>query len=212
MDKIPKASCKVCGGYHATSNVIHLEYVGHAALTDRLLNADPLWTWEPLALSPQGIPALDANGGLWIKLTVGGMTRLGYGDAQGKNGGDAIKECIGDALRNAAMRFGAALDLWHKGDLHVDEEPEPAKQAPQNPPQTACPQKAKELSEFDFDQLIVDITFLNTEAKLKECYKTSGGKLSPPQLKKFTEALAKQKAAILAATVQETFPGAEIVK
>ncbi|HEX7822877.1 MAG TPA: hypothetical protein VF463_19950 [Sphingobium sp.] len=23
------------------------------------------------------------------------------------------KEVIGDALRNAAMRFGAALDLWH---------------------------------------------------------------------------------------------------
>jgi hypothetical protein len=37
------------------------------------------------------------------------------------SGGDAMKERIGDALRNAAMRFGAALDLWHKGDLHVDE-------------------------------------------------------------------------------------------
>src|SRR5690606_24225265 len=31
------------------------------------------------------------------------------------------KEVIGDALRNAAMRFGAALDLWHKGDLHADD-------------------------------------------------------------------------------------------
>ncbi|MGN6537673.1 MAG: hypothetical protein ACTHKQ_18330, partial [Mesorhizobium sp.] len=31
---------------------------------------------------------------------------------------------IGDALRNAAMRFGAALDLWHKGDLHGDDEAE----------------------------------------------------------------------------------------
>lgn len=71
---------------------------------------------------------LDANGGLWIKLTVCGVTRLGYGDAQGKSGGDAMKECIGDALRNAAMRFGAALDLWHKGDLHAKPEqmaPEP---------------------------------------------------------------------------------------
>jgi hypothetical protein len=29
-----------------------------------------------------------------------------------------VKEAIGDALRNAGMRFGAALDLWHKGDLH----------------------------------------------------------------------------------------------
>jgi len=32
-----------------------------------------------------------------------------------------MKERIGDALRNAAMRFGAALDLWHKGDLHAAE-------------------------------------------------------------------------------------------
>ena len=34
-----------------------------------------------------------------------------------------MKERIGDALRNAAMRFGAALDLWHKGDLHADSGP-----------------------------------------------------------------------------------------
>jgi hypothetical protein len=61
---------------------------------------------------------------MWIKLTVCGVTRLGYGDAQGKTGGNAMKERIGDALRNAAMRFGAALDLWHKGDLHGDEEEE----------------------------------------------------------------------------------------
>jgi hypothetical protein len=50
------------------------------------------------------------------------VTRLGYGNAEGKSGGDAVKEIIGDALRNAAMRFGAALDLWHKGDLHADED------------------------------------------------------------------------------------------
>ncbi len=69
---------------------------------------------------------LDRNGGLWIRLTVLGVTRLGYGDAEGKTGGNAIKEAIGDALRNAAMRFGAALDLWHKGDLHLDDDAAPA--------------------------------------------------------------------------------------
>lgn len=118
MDSLPKAMCAVCGTYHATSKVIHLDYVGHAALTDRLLDADPMWTWEPLAMSPEGLPVMDNFGGMWIKLTVCGVTRLGYGDAQGKDGGNAIKEAIGDALRNAAMRFGAALELWHKGDLH----------------------------------------------------------------------------------------------
>lgn len=116
-----KGHCKECGGYHGLP-AVHLDYVGHAALTHRLLDADPNWTWEPLSLGPDGCPLIDASGGMWIKLTVCGVTRLGYGDAQGKTGGDAMKERIGDALRNAAMRFGAALELWHKGELHADEK------------------------------------------------------------------------------------------
>jgi hypothetical protein len=117
----PKGNCKECGGYHGLP-AVHLDYVGHAALTDRLLDTDPHWNWEPMGLNPDGTPALDRNGGLWIKLTVCGVTRPGYGCADGKSGGNAIKELIGDALRNAAMRFGAALDLWHKGELHADED------------------------------------------------------------------------------------------
>lgn len=113
--------CKICGTWHHP-DVIHLDYVGHAALTDRLLDADPAWYWEPLSISPEGVPVRDKDGGMWIKLTVCGVTRLGYGHAGDKTGGDAIKEIIGDALRNAAMRFGAALELWHKGDLHIEEE------------------------------------------------------------------------------------------
>ena len=101
---------------------VMLDYVGHAALTDRLLDADPEWSWEPFAVDAHGLPAFDALGGLWIKLTVCGKTRIGYGDSGGKKGPNAIKEAIGDALRNAAMRFGAALDLWHKGDLHADAQ------------------------------------------------------------------------------------------
>lgn len=113
--------CTICGAWHHP-DVVHLDYVGHAALTDRLLDCDPCWNWEPMGFNPDGTPALDRNGGLWIKLTVCGITRPGYGAADGKQGGDAIKEIIGDALRNAAMRFGAALDLWHKGDLHTDDD------------------------------------------------------------------------------------------
>jgi hypothetical protein len=122
-DTARKQRCNVCKGYHPVENTIHLDYVGHAALTARLLDVDPRWFWEPLALDESGLPAFDRNGGLWIKLTVDGMTRLGYGDSQGKTGPNAVKEAIGDALRNAGMRFGAALDLWHKGDLHQDEPP-----------------------------------------------------------------------------------------
>jgi hypothetical protein len=115
--------CKVCGAWHHP-DVVHLDYVGHAALTDRLLDADINWSWEPVAFTDLGLPAFDQTGGLWIRLTVDNVTRLGYGHAASKpnqDPGAREKEVIGDALRNAAMRFGAALDLWHKGDLHVDD-------------------------------------------------------------------------------------------
>lgn len=113
-----KGNCRECGGHHGLP-ATHLEYVGHAAMTDRLLDADPSWTWEPVAFDAEGLPRFDKDGGLWIRLTICGVTRLGYGDAQGKRGPNAVKEAIGDGLRNAAMRFGGALDLWHRGDLHA---------------------------------------------------------------------------------------------
>jgi hypothetical protein len=127
-----KVKCEICGSWHHPK-VIHLDYVGHAALTDRLLDADPNWHWEPLAFTDKGLPQFDETGGLWIKLTVCGMTRMGYGHAAAasyKEIGAREKEVIGDALRNAAMRFGAALELWHKGELHViedDDEKKPPK-------------------------------------------------------------------------------------
>ena len=106
----PRGNCKECGGYHGLP-AVHLDYVGHAATTDRLLAVDPNWTWEPMATDEQGLPALDRKGNLWIRLTVCGVTRIGVGD------GKSAKECIGDAIRNAAMRFGVALDLWAKENL-----------------------------------------------------------------------------------------------
>jgi hypothetical protein len=118
--------CKVCGGYHHPQ-VVHLEYVGHAATTHILLDADLDWSWEPVAWTPEGLPAFDNKGGLWIKLTVCGKTRLGYGNAASKESADPgsrEKEVIGDAIRNAAMRFGVALDLWSKADLRGGPESE----------------------------------------------------------------------------------------
>lgn len=111
-----KSTCKTCGAYISEKH-IHLDYVGHAAVTNRLLAVDPDWNWEPMSFTDDGLPAVDKNAGMWIKLTVCGTTRLGYGHPDGKAGGDAIKETIGDAIRNAAMRFGVAIDLWHKGTL-----------------------------------------------------------------------------------------------
>ena len=141
--------CGLCGAWHHP-DVVHLDYVGHAALTDRLLDCDPNWNWEPTAWTENGQPARDENGGMWIKLTVCGVTRLGYGDAGGKRGGDANKELIGDALRNAAMRFGAALDLWHKGDLHVSDDHDDPPIAEQT--KSPAKQEAQEAqTEFDVD-------------------------------------------------------------
>jgi hypothetical protein len=124
-----KTNCNVCGGWHHP-RVRHLDYVGHAAATHLLLDADPMWSWEPLAFDAAGLPKFDESGGLWIRLTVCNVTRLGYGHADKKahmDAGSREKEVIGDALRNAAMRFGLALELWSKADLHDREGDERAK-------------------------------------------------------------------------------------
>jgi hypothetical protein len=136
-----REKCDECGNYISTRH-IHLDYVGHADVTSRLLDVDPEWTWQPKTTDPDpellkaavssGDPEIvrmvignappkferDRNGnpvGLWINLTVGGVTRLGCGSCPG-NQNDAEKVLIGDALRNASMRFGVAVDLWAKGD------------------------------------------------------------------------------------------------
>lgn len=149
IGKKPKYTCKACGdsragvcdqhkkircpespkgcGQWITEKHMHVDFVGHANVTDRLLQVDPGWTWEPMAFGPDGLPALDSNGGLWIRLTVAGVTRIGYGAAEGKRGENAIKEAIGDAIKIAAMRFGVGLDLWRKEEASgkSPEEPTP---------------------------------------------------------------------------------------
>jgi len=122
--KHTKRRCEQCNNWITTDHA-HLDYVGHAAVTDRLLQADPLWAWEPLAFDEHGLPKFDSIGGLWIRLTIAGVTRLGYGNAAPKKGADALKETIGDALRNASMRFGVAIDLWGAKFDDEAEEPRP---------------------------------------------------------------------------------------
>ncbi|MEU1134443.1 hypothetical protein ABZ383_32060 [Streptomyces sp. NPDC005900] len=117
----PVAKCGKCKQKMPTNGHIDLAYVGHAEATNRLLNVDPFWDWEPLTVDERGLPQVDGYKGLWIRLTVCGMSRLGYGHAGDKTGGDAVKEVIGDAIRNAGMRFGMALDLWTSSDLEIVE-------------------------------------------------------------------------------------------
>lgn len=136
-----RQKCGTCKAYISTAHM-HVDFVGHADVTDRLLAVDPQWNWEPLGFDSFGSPAFDGNGGLWIRLTVGEVTRLGYGHADGKKGGDAVKEAIGDAIRNAAMRFGVALDLWRK-EATVVADDVPAREV-ERPAQTVDERK-KEL-------------------------------------------------------------------
>jgi hypothetical protein len=120
------AKCRVCSAFITTGHM-HLDYVGHAVTTSRLLSVDPEWTWEPMGIDQHGLPALDHDGNLWIWLTILGNRKPGVGD------GPNAKEKIGDAIRNAAMRFGVALDLWAKEELEVppgDAEPNPKPEPP----------------------------------------------------------------------------------
>lgn len=176
----PKGTCKDCGGYHGLP-AMHLDYVGHAALTDRLLDVDPSWTWEPMGLDDKGLPMIDKDGGIWIKLTVCGVTRIGYGDAQGKTGGNATKERIGDALRNAAMRFGAALDLWHKGDLHGDDYDELKAPAPAAKPSAPASPQASQLSEDEMDTVCMAMEESGDFESLKSIFGPGYKKASPKQ-------------------------------
>lgn len=124
-----------CGGWHGLP-AVHLDYAGHAAVTSRLLEVDPEWNWEPKAgWDENGEPRFVRVNGkpvrLWIDLTVLGVTRPGVGTVDA-GVFDAEKQLIGDALRNAAMRFGVALDLWIKGSdeeapTTVEPAPEPVK-------------------------------------------------------------------------------------
>lgn len=152
-NKIPKeayGNCPECGRRHPLP-AIHLDYVGHAGITDRLNDVDPEWNWEPVAFGTDGLPLRDQYGGMWIRLTVLGVTRYGYGDAQGKTGPNAVKETIGDAIRNAAMRFGVATYLWSKSEKaehmrEFDETEQPAGRTVPDPakqPEKADPQPEK---------------------------------------------------------------------
>lgn len=100
-----------------------LTYVGHAAVTRMLIEADPLWEWEPYALDEAGLPLVTFakaakekqpdTAEMWIKLTVHGKTLPAIGTCPA-NADERSKQLISDALRNGAMRFGIALSLWSK--------------------------------------------------------------------------------------------------
>ena len=112
---------------------VALQYVGHADVTRALIETDPSWSWEPMGFTDDGQPVLVVNDagqpiGMWGWLTVCGVRRPGYGSClPGKN--EAVKELVGDFIRNAALRFGFCGGLWSKADRTEQDEKPPAKPA-----------------------------------------------------------------------------------
>ena len=106
IGKLPKAGTK-------------LDYVGHAAVTARLLEVDPDFEFGPV-MNANHVPIVRPGGRsgaeVLYALTVLGVTRHEWGD------GPNMKECSSDAIRRCAMRFGVALDLWAKEDLQATRE------------------------------------------------------------------------------------------
>lgn len=144
--KHKQIQCKECKNRISEAH-LHLSYVGHAEATSRLLEVDPYWDWEPAyrdvdkellmaaiatgnheivtAVIANAPPLFDREGGMWMRVMVHDddneqVWTLGYGDAEGKRGPAAMKEIIGDGIRNAMMRRGLALDLWSRSDRALE--------------------------------------------------------------------------------------------
>ena len=210
-----------CGGYHQMP-AIHLDYVGHAGVTMRLNQVDPEWTWEPMyravpddllqaaiATGNESIidrllnnaPMRQTDGGLWIRLTVLGVTRPGFGDAGGKVGTNAVKEIIGDAIRNAAMRFGVGTYLWSKseaaqalavreagadvdaGDHDAPSEQRPSRGARSRPPRQREPENPRQaesaapdtdVADLDAEQVARDMAAADTLDRLGQIWALAG--------------------------------------
>lgn len=141
VSKLPKRG--------AGGETVYLDYVGHAAITRILLEIDPGYTWEPLEIV-NGRPAVHIHAGsiprrnadpipvematLWGYLTLHGVRRLAVGSVEAHKP-DLDKELVSDFLRNAAMRFGIALDLWAKDSASAPAEAARTRSNASKPPE-----------------------------------------------------------------------------
>jgi len=120
------STCEVCGGWHKPTR-LHLDFVGHAYVCDRLDAVDPFWVLRPM-LDVSGAPLVveheiprgrgdDAYvarvASLQVTLTVMGITRHEVGQAS-MGADEWMKNLYSDCYARAAMRFGVARYLWQK--------------------------------------------------------------------------------------------------
>lgn len=122
--------CSGCGATTSTAHDHH-RYIEQAQVRARLDDVDPGWSWEPMALTEQGLPAVDQHGGLWIRLTVCGVTRIGYG-APDAGRTHQLNESISRAIRLTARNefgVGAYLDGERQKNRAKSTKTNPAKPA-----------------------------------------------------------------------------------
>jgi hypothetical protein len=102
-----------------TGSVIYLDYVGHAAVVDRLNTVAPDW-----ALTLDRV--VEADGHVLAAvgtMTIGGKPMTEVGEPTGQNTyGQELQTALGNLIRRAAMRFGLGIDLWSKEELHGSED------------------------------------------------------------------------------------------
>ena len=126
---------------------VQLQFLGHAATTRALIESDPFWNWEPLAVGADGAPLIKQQGSrlvLWGRLTLHGVSRVCVGTCA-NTAFEPEKELVGDCLRNGAMRFGVALNLWAKGDWDLDPSPVGVVEQPSASPSAAAPTPTPDL-------------------------------------------------------------------
>ena len=142
IDTLPKAG-------------IQLKYLSHVWVSRAFTEIDPEWTWAPMSYDDSGQPVFDRDQqgrpvGLWITLTLCGTTIPGYGSVEaGKH--DAVKELIGDALRNAGMRRGCGGKLWtkEKAKKPPAKKKEPLPAAAEPPDESPHEEKAAGKDAYD---------------------------------------------------------------
>ena len=141
-----------------------LDYVGHADVTLMLLAIDPAFEYG--WVEDNGIMAIEETKDLYVLngwLTLHGVTRKGVGTCE-KRKQEYHKELIGDLLRNCAMRFGVATNLWSRAEA--------VEAAVESPPAWEPP--ARVAKAFDALKGLSE----ESKAKAKELSLTDGKKIT----------------------------------
>lgn len=116
INKLPKGKgsgdliqCDICGTRHYSRGIFHVDYVGHARVTERLNEVDPGWTMVPGAMQFPDEELVFMP----VAMTIFGVTHHEVGCAS-QDDDEWPKQVYSDAITRAAMRFGVGLDLWKK--------------------------------------------------------------------------------------------------